>query len=153
MEAEEGAAAAVAFLGGSAAILWTFAPFFVIDLDFRGICVMQFRSKFFTGRDFFTAQLEPSLMVFFRLKLRPDLPSQFLGKGSSSGHWQVFDHHDFFLAPNCAHFLPHKVTSVSSMDAVSGEPRMPATCFTKASSTAKNNSMDGEDMAIIGTQI
>ena len=30
---------------------------------------------------------------------------------------------------------------------------MPATCFTKASSTAKNDSMAAEDMAIIGTQI
>ena len=42
-------------------------------------------------------------MVSLRLKLRPDLPSQFLGKGISFGHWQVFVRHHFFLAPNCAH--------------------------------------------------
>ena len=30
---------------------------------------------------------------------------------------------------------------------------MPATCFTKASSTAKNDSMDVEDFAMIRTQI
>ena len=96
--------------------------------------------------------LEPFLMFFFRWKLRSDLPSQFLGRGRSVGHWQV--PFDFFLAPNWAHgSFPHQ-GSVSTMDAVCvGPARMPATCFTKASSTAKNDSMDVEDFAMIGTQI
>ena len=86
---------------------------------------------------------------------RPSLSSQFLGRVNQFGHWQVFDcHHDFFLAPNFVHpSLPHRVTSVSSMDAACGGSRTPSPFFTKASSTAKNDSMAAEDMAIIGTQI
>ena len=81
MEAEEGAAAAVAFLGGSAAILWTFAPFFVIDLDFRGICVMQFRSKFFTGRDFFTAAVGAFFDGLLQIEAAARPPLTVSGKG------------------------------------------------------------------------
>ena len=81
-------------------------------------------------------QLEPSSMVSFRSKLRPDVPSHFLGTGRSFGHWQVFVRHHFFLAPNWAHgSLPHQVSNQFSVSGDCGGARMPATFFTKASST------------------
>ena len=121
-------AAAVAFLaevGDGPISRCTFAQIWIIHIDFS--------TKFFTW--VFTAAVGAE-HGRQQIEAAPSLSSQFLGRGRSFGHWQVIDCRRFFVAPNFAHgSFPHREASVSSMDSVSGEPRMPATCFTKASST------------------
>ena len=77
------------------------------------------------------------------------VPHALVALGRSAGHLhQCFS---WRLAPYFAHgFLPHEVTSVSTMAAAGGGPRMPATFFTrKPSNTTAKKSEAIEEIAIV----